>query len=140
MEHRLGRLRPRALHGVELGTRGMTITWSSSPTTMSLFGALRPSSPVLGGLLWKNPWRMSGLRRARARARLNNVDDVIEAVHESGVKCGALDLALQLPKQSEMHPRDKYTVFSPHSRNFRKSAHKVPKWTRLTLRENPRGF
>ena len=83
---------------------------------------------------------MSMLRRARARGRLSNVDRVIEAVKESGVQCGALTRALALPKQHEMHPRDKYTVFSPKSANFRKSAHKVPKWTRLTLRENPRGY
>ena len=83
---------------------------------------------------------MSILRRARARSRLSNVDGVIEAVQESGVQCGALTKALELPKQHEMHPRDKYTVYSPRGVNFRKSAHKVPKWTRLTLRENPRGF
>ncbi|WFD36052.1 hypothetical protein MCUN1_002923 [Malassezia cuniculi] len=83
---------------------------------------------------------MSSLRRARARARLTNVDGVIEAVEQSGIKCAALTRAQALPKQHEMHPRDKYTVFSPRGVNFRKSAHKVPKWTRLTLRENPRGF
>lgn len=58
-----------------------------------------------------------------------------------------------------MHPRDKYTVFSPHAKGYRKGIHKVPKWTRvrsvlpsldelpilnpclqLTLRTNPKGF
>ena len=67
--------------------------------------------------------------------------------------------ALELPKEHEMSPRDKYTVFSPHARGYRKGVHKVPKFTRvrskclsvffsmvllttvqLTLRTNPKGF
>jgi Mitochondrial ribosomal protein L31 len=30
-----------------------------------------------------------------------------------------------------MDPKDKYTVFSPHHRSYRKGIHKVPKWTRV---------
>lgn len=41
------------------------------------------------------------------------------------------DRALQLPKQHEMHPRDKYTIFSAMSQGYRKGIHKVPKWTRV---------
>ena len=52
----------------------------------------------------------------------------------------ALDRDLTLPKESDMHSRDKYTVFSPHDKNYRKSVHKVPKFTRKSLRVNPRGF
>lgn len=54
-------------------------------------------------------------------------------------------------------PSDKYTTFSKRDPGYRKSQHKVPKWTRvsltmrtafrssltplqLTLRENPKGF
>lgn len=33
-----------------------------------------------------------------------------------------------------MPARDKYTVFSPHARGYRKGIHKVPKWTRVRLR------
>lgn len=58
----------------------------------------------------------------------------------SGVECHALTTNLALPKENEMHPRDKYTVFAPKGVNFRKSVHKVPKWTRKSLRVNPRGF
>jgi len=68
------------------------------------------------------------------------VDSVIEAVSASGVECSALANALQLPKESEMPARDKYTVFNAKSKGYRKGIHKVPKWTRLTLRVNPRGF
>jgi hypothetical protein len=39
--------------------------------------------------------------------------------------------ALDLPKEHEMDPKDKYTVFSPHHRGYRKGIHKVPKWTRV---------
>lgn len=41
--------------------------------------------------------------------------------------------ALQLPKEHEMDPKDKYTVFSATSRGYRKGIHKVPKWTRVSL-------
>ena len=39
--------------------------------------------------------------------------------------------ALELPKEHEMPAKDKYTVFSPHSKGYRKGIHKVPKWTRV---------
>ena len=39
--------------------------------------------------------------------------------------------ALALPKEHEMDPKDKYTVFSPHHRGYRKGIHKLPKWTRV---------
>lgn len=83
---------------------------------------------------------MSSPRKTRVRQRLRDVDSVIETIRASGVPCRALERELQLPKEHEMHPRDKYTVFSPRGVNFRKSVHKVPKWTRKTLRVNPRGF
>ncbi|KAI0928323.1 hypothetical protein AcW1_005602 [Taiwanofungus camphoratus] len=105
-----------------------------------MFGAFRPTQPALGGLLWKTPWKLSPTRKANARARLKRVDTVIEAVRASGVQCAALTKALELPKEHEMLPRDKYTVFTRHARGYRKGIHKVPKWTRLTLRTNPKGF
>ncbi|KAF8352365.1 mitochondrial ribosomal protein L31 [Amanita rubescens] len=102
--------------------------------------AFRASQPNFSGLLWKVPWKLSPTRKANQRARLKKVDAVIEAVHASGVRCNALDRALELPKEHEMPPKDKYTVFSPHAQGYRKGIHKVPKWTRLTLRVNPKGF
>ena len=59
-----------------------------------------------------------------------------------------------------MDPKDKYTVFTPHARGYRKGIHKVPKFTRvrrlstrsfqalvdtqccpqITHRVNPKGF
>ena len=100
----------------------------------------------------KTPWKLSPTRKANARSRLKKVDSVIEAVRASGVNCAALvsnavsfpfcddaqniavqNRALELPKEHEMPARDKYTVFSPHARGYRKGIHKVPKWTRVGL-------
>lgn len=38
----------------------------------------------------KTPWKLSATRKANARSRLKKVDDVIEAVRASGVRCHAL--------------------------------------------------
>ncbi|WWC91711.1 uncharacterized protein L201_006657 [Kwoniella dendrophila CBS 6074] len=105
-----------------------------------MFGAFRQSSILSGGLLWKTPWRLSPTRKANQRKRLKQVDSVISAVAESGIITKSLERALALPTESEMLAKDKYTTFSKHHRGYRKSQHKVPKWTRLTLRENPKGF
>lgn len=40
--------------------------------------------------LRKTPWKLSATRKANARSRLKKVDDVIEAVRASGVRCHAL--------------------------------------------------
>ncbi|KAF8333973.1 60s ribosomal protein l31 [Cantharellus anzutake] len=105
-----------------------------------MFGVFRPSSVNFGGLLWKSPWRLSPTRKANQRHRLKKVDSVIEAIQQSGVQLRALTKALALPKEHEMPARDKYTTFNRKSPKFRKSVHKVPKFTRITLRENPKGF
>lgn len=47
---------------------------------------------------------------------------------------------LEVPKEAEMSPKDKYTVFNKHSRGYRKGVHFVPKWTKLSLRGNPDNF
>lgn len=41
------------------------------------------------------------------------------------------DRAMLLPKEHEMVPKDKYTVFSSTAHGYRKGIHKVPKWTRV---------
>ncbi|KZS98948.1 60s ribosomal protein l31 [Sistotremastrum niveocremeum HHB9708] len=90
-----------------------------------------PTSVNLGGLLWKIPWKLSRTRKTNQRKRLKLVDNVIETVRASGVECASLAKALELPKESEMPARDKYTVFSPHVEGYRKGIHKVPKFTRV---------
>ncbi|KAF7338472.1 54S ribosomal protein L31, mitochondrial [Mycena venus] len=82
-----------------------------------MFGAFRASHVNQGGLLWKTPWKLA-----------------------SGVHCHSLDRALEIPKEHEMAAKDKYTVFTPHAVGYRKGIHKVPKWTRITQRTNPKGF
>jgi hypothetical protein len=41
------------------------------------------------------------------------------------------DKALELPKEHEMNPKDKYSLFSATTPGYRKGIHKVPKWTRV---------
>ncbi|KAL5529066.1 hypothetical protein ACEPAG_5040 [Sanghuangporus baumii] len=105
-----------------------------------MLGPFRASHVSFSGLLWKTPWRLSSTRKANQRKRLKQVDEVIETVRASGIKCAALDKALELPKEHEMPAQDKYTIFSAWDRGYRKGIHKVPKFTRLTLRTNPKGF
>ncbi|BGP05819.1 hypothetical protein JCM10049v2_001633 [Rhodotorula toruloides] len=90
-----------------------------------MFGAFRPSQTALGGLLW---------------LRLKAVDNVIAKVQASGVQ--TLSLVRYPPSllAPEMPARDKYTVFSRYGRNYRMGIHKVPHWTKVTSRVNPKGF
>ncbi|OZJ05566.1 hypothetical protein BZG36_01716 [Bifiguratus adelaidae] len=125
---------------VEVGGRQLVLKVATSePHTHDMLGAFRSSFVAQSGLLWKNPWRMSATRKANVRKRLKAVDQVIETVASTGVQCKALDQALALPKESHMLPRDKYTVFSRHANGHRKSLHKVPKFTKKTIRTSPPG-
>ncbi|AGO13343.1 AaceriAFR202Wp [[Ashbya] aceris (nom. inval.)] len=133
-----------------------------------MFGPFKSSQPLLGGLLWKIPWRMSAPQKQRQRRRLQAVDDVVkqlnlglqirkkleswpnlsfEALKQSRVKkCMDVKRLRQLndpavfPAEHQMSPKDKYTVFNKYSRGYRKGAHKVPKWTKLSNRRNPASF
>ncbi|KAL7342009.1 60s ribosomal protein l31 [Rhodotorula toruloides] len=96
-----------------------------------MFGAFRPSQTALRGLLWKIPYRL---------LRLKAVDNVIAKVQASGVQTLSLTRCLELPTEQEMPARDKYTVFSRYGRNYRMGIHKVPHWTKVTSRVNPKGF
>lgn len=110
-----------------------------------MFGAFRGTSVNLSGLLWKKPWRLSAPQKRRQRHRMQMVDSNIEALFE-GLKINNMsakkidDLKYNFPKENEMKSKDKYTVFNKHSRGYRKGAHFVPKWTKLSLRENPENF
>ncbi|KAI9593820.1 mitochondrial ribosomal protein L31-domain-containing protein [Syncephalis fuscata] len=106
-----------------------------------MFGAFRGSLVASSGLLWKSPFRMSQTRKANVRKRLRAVDEVIRVLSETGVECKALEQAKGLPKEHEMTARDKYSVFSRTSSGYRKSVHKVPKFTKTTIpRTTPKGF
>lgn len=83
---------------------------------------------------------MSSARKQRVKMRLKAVDEVISTLQQSQIRCSALDRALLLPKESDMLPKDKFTTFSRNDPKFRKSVHKVPKFTRKTIRINPVGY
>jgi len=46
----------------------------------------------------------------------------------------------EMPREEEMVPRDKYTIFDRKERKYRKGIHKLPKWTRVSQRVNPPGY
>lgn len=131
-----------------------------------MFGPFKSSGTLLGGLLWKIPWRMSSHQKQRVRDRLKNVDEVVKQIN-LGLhieRCEAKGLtyekALEMPKmykprsaflrllnkssvfpkEGQMSSKDKYTVFNRKANGYRKSVHKVPKWTKLSLRKNPDFF
>lgn len=49
-------------------------------------------------------------------------------------------LKFQFPKEHQLSPTDKYTTFDKKVKGYRKSLHKVPKWTKLSFREFPKYF
>ncbi|KAH3671882.1 hypothetical protein OGAPHI_000068 [Ogataea philodendri] len=104
------------------------------------FDLMTPVS--MGGLLWKKPWRLSSFQKYRHRKRMQLVDSNIQALYD-GLKANGLSsnrvehLMTEYPKESEMLPKNKYTVFSKYARKYRKGIHFVPKWTRLPLRKQP---
>ena len=113
-----------------------------------MFGPFRQSLTMMGGLLWKKPWKMSAPQKTRLRKRMKTVDENIAVLFESLKLPGQestgyrkIDyLYHELPKEKDMTPRDKYTTFSRTAKGYRKSLHLVPKWTRRSFRENPKFF
>ncbi|EFQ99410.1 hypothetical protein MGYG_02421 [Nannizzia gypsea CBS 118893] len=106
----------------------------------------KPTSPLLSGLLWKIPWRLSSPQKARQRKRLRAVDSVVDTVY-AALERNGLGAAKpverwyrEMPREEEMLPRDKYTIFDRKEKKYRKGIHKLPKWTRVSQRINPPGF
>ncbi|PGH30861.1 hypothetical protein GX50_06362 [[Emmonsia] crescens] len=105
----------------------------------------KPTSPVMGGLLWKIPWRLSAPQKARQRKRLRAVDKVVDTVNAALDRNGMTSKAVarwfeEMPREEEMLPKDKYTIFDRKEKKYRKGIHKLPKWTRVSQRVNPPGF
>ena len=110
------------------------------------FSTMFPTPQRLGGYLWKIPYKMSQLQKARQRKRLRAVDNVIATV---GAALNAKNISLRkldyltsaaFPKESEMPAKDKYWIFSKYGRNYRKGAHRQPKFTKISNRTVPPGF
>ncbi|OOF99528.1 hypothetical protein ASPCADRAFT_40856 [Aspergillus carbonarius ITEM 5010] len=105
----------------------------------------KPSSPLFSGLLWKIPWRLSAPQKARQRKRLRGVDRVVDTVSAALERNGYTTKSVErwyneMPREEEMLPKDKYTIFDKKEKKYRKGIHKLPKWTRVSQRVNPAGF
>ncbi|KAI0464299.1 hypothetical protein LJB42_001905 [Komagataella kurtzmanii] len=110
-----------------------------------MFGPFRATLVDLGGLLWKRPWRMSKPQKYRLRKRMqlvdSNIDIIYQGLTKEGLSCKVIDnLKQNFPKEHEVLPKNKYTVFNKTAKNYRKGVHLVPKWTKKSLRENPEFF
>jgi len=86
------------------------------------------------------------MQKARQRKRLRAVDKVVDVVNMALQKNGggatkAVERWYQeMPREEEMLPKDKYTIFDRKEKKYRKGIHKLPKWTRVSQRLNPPGF
>lgn len=74
----------------------------------------------------KIPWRLSRLQKARQRKRLRAVDNVVSVVEQALAKQGLTAKALErwkdeMPREEEMLPKDKYTIFDRKEKKYRKS-------------------
>lgn len=88
---------------------------------------------------------MSRAQKARQRKRLRAVDETVNTVglglasQGKGIK-KLLSLKDTLPPEQSMAAKDKYWVFSRYARNYRKGAHRQPKFTKISNRVHPDGF
>ncbi|ODH19971.1 hypothetical protein ACO22_06022, partial [Paracoccidioides brasiliensis] len=90
----------------------------------------KPTSPLMGGLLWKIPWRLSAPQKARQRKRLRAVDKVVDTVSAALERKGMTSKAVtrwfaEMPREEEMLPKDKYTIFDRKEKKYRKGIHSM---------------
>ena len=76
----------------------------------------------------KTPWRLSAPQKARQRKRLRLVDAVVATVDSSLRKLGQSTKAVErwkeeMPREDQMLPRDKYTIFDRKEKKYRKGIH-----------------
>ncbi|MCJ1246140.1 hypothetical protein MMC30_003345 [Trapelia coarctata] len=95
-----------------------------------MFGPFRATSPLSGGLLWKIPWRLSRPQKARHRKRLRAVDTVISVLDNALAKAGLSTKSVErwkaeMPREEEMVPKDKYTIFDRKEKRYRKGVHSM---------------
>jgi hypothetical protein len=80
----------------------------------------------------KIPWRISQPQKARQRKRLRAVDKVVDTVSAALARQGQTTKAVErwyreMPREEEMLPRDKYTIFDKKEKTYRKGIHsKLP--------------
>ena len=78
----------------------------------------------------KIPWRLSRPQKARQRKRLRAVDAVISTVDNALAKQGLTLKAVErwkaeMPREEEMLPKDKYTIFDRKEKRYRKGVHSM---------------
>ncbi|KAI4187708.1 MAG: hypothetical protein LQ348_004040 [Seirophora lacunosa] len=132
-----------------------------------MFGPFKSTSPLSSGLLWKIPWRLSSMQKARQRKRLRAVDNVVACVDTALRKQGSSMKEIErwkteMPREEEMRPKDKYTIFDRKEKRSKEDEGRfgstngeyeteraladecvdaeLPKWTRVSQRINPPGF
>lgn len=93
-----------------------------------MFGPFRITNPLSGGLLWKIPWRLSKFQKRRHRMRLRAADSVVATLDTALARQGQTLEAVErwkaeMPKEEEMLPKDKYTIFDRKAKKFRKGIH-----------------
>lgn len=78
----------------------------------------------------KTPWRLSSPQKARQRKRLRSVDRVVDTVSAALERNGQTSKAVsrwfaEMPREEEMLPKDKYTLFDKKEKSYRKSIHSM---------------
>lgn len=78
----------------------------------------------------KRPWRLSAPQKARQRKRLRLVDRVVDtlanALQKNGMTAKAVDRwYAEMPREEEMLPKDKYTIFDRKEKKYRKGIHSM---------------
>lgn len=76
----------------------------------------------------KIPWRLSRHQKYRHRNRLRAVDSVVETLDNALAKRGesmkkVIRWKAEMPREEEMLPKDKYSVFDRKVKRYRKGIH-----------------
>ena len=77
------------------------------------------------------PWRLSAPQKARQRKRLRAVDNVVSTVAKALENNGGMTMKAverwnrEMPREQEMLPRDKYTIFDRKEKSYRKGIHSM---------------
>ncbi|KAI3405770.2 hypothetical protein KGF56_001377 [Candida oxycetoniae] len=112
-----------------------------------------PSLVRSGGTIWKFTPRITSTQRAKLRKRSLQVDENIEQIYQGliqsqpdkndGDKTDSAKinyLKFEFPKYNDLGKKDRFFTFNRNSKDYRKPVQRVPKWTKLSFRENPKYF
>ena len=77
----------------------------------------------------KIPWRLSSRQKFRQRKRLRAVDQVVDTVAAALERNGMTQVKAvqrwydEMPREKEMLPKDKYTLYDRKEKTYRKGIH-----------------